>query len=63
MLGHTVFIISGSFHEFLEPIFPNQIKLIGTKIKRDGDNILNIEQHPFKHEKVNILRKSGINQI
>jgi len=60
---HILIIVSGSFQHYLDEIFPN-ILVIGTTLKLDKkNNIIGIDDHPFKYEKVELLKKNGINSI
>jgi len=57
------FIVSASFEDYIKPIFPDFVRVIGSKLTRNSENMVTIERNCFGFEKVLSLRSFGINQI
>lgn len=57
----NVYIITASFINYVEPLFPKH-KVIGSELKFTKKKI-GLKSHCYKEEKVNELKKLGINKI
>jgi hypothetical protein len=57
------FIVSASFEEYLQPLFSENVTIIGSKLKYKQDQISGLLFNCYKDVKKEVLEKLGISQI
>lgn len=59
--GNRVIVLSASSEYFLKTVFSgDKVEILGTTFNCEGGKIKSIKQHPFYHEKVDILVGYGV---
>jgi phosphoserine phosphatase len=60
---YDIYIVSASFEEYLEGLFPPYVKIVGSKLLYENDKIIGIARNCYKGEKVKALYDIGIKKI
>ena len=55
-----VYIVSASFSEYLKPIFPNNVNVIGSEICYEQDIVSGLKLNCYGLQKQKILKKQGV---
>ena len=57
------YVVSASFEEYIKPMFPVFVQVIGSKLAQDRKNRTVLEYNCFGKDKVTALFRHGINHI
>lgn len=61
--NERIFVISASIENYIRPIFPNRIEVLGSKINFNSKGRLFLELNLFSEKKLKTLRELGIKEI
>lgn len=58
-----IYIVSASFQEYLEPIFPKNVKILASTMIYKDNNVEGLEFNCYGKNKIKILQDININEI
>jgi phosphoserine phosphatase len=56
-------IVSASFEEYLRPLFPDFVEVIGSRLAYENDSVSGLEFNCYQKEKIKALSEKGIDSI
>ncbi|MGM1057524.1 MAG: HAD family hydrolase [Bacteroidota bacterium] len=59
----NIYVVTASFKEYIEPIFPSNIKVIGSQIEYSKGKIKGLNFNCYKQNKIKALKSLGIKEI
>ena len=59
----TLYVISASFTEYLRPLFPSNVNVVGSEFLFQDGKIIGLKTNCFKSKKSEILAKKGVKSI
>lgn len=59
----TIFVISASFIDYLKPLFPDNVFVIGSQLLYKENKVYGLKDNCFKNRKAQILLANGVNSI
>jgi phosphoserine phosphatase len=59
----TIYIVSASFVDYLKPLFPNNVKVLGSQLLFKNGKIIGLKENCFKAQKTAVLLKENIEVI
>lgn len=59
----TIYIVSASFVDYLRPLFPSNVRVLGSKLMFQEETVVGLKENCFKAKKVDVLSKEGIEII
>lgn len=62
-LNDKIIIISASFQDYLLPLFPKNVEVIGSKLKIDNGKVVSLKSNCYSEKKVDALKEIGITEI
>jgi hypothetical protein len=60
---HHVFIVSASFSEYIKPIFPNHIRVMGSELEYANGLVKGLQFNCYREKKLSALMGEGILEI
>ena len=62
-LNEKIIIVSASFQDYIYPLFPQNVKVIGSKLKIKDNKVIHLDFNCYSERKVEILMKKGLLEI
>jgi len=59
----TIYIVSASFAVYLRPLFPSNVKVLGSKLLFKDERVIGLKENCFKAQKIEALLKEDIKII
>jgi len=59
----SAYIITGSFKEYIQPLFPKNIKIISSKLDFKDNKVDKLNFNCYKENKIDALKQNGIESI
>jgi phosphoserine phosphatase len=62
-LNEKILIVTASFHDYIYPLFPKNVKVIGSELKINKKQIIQLDSNCYSEKKVELLKDIGIEEI
>ena len=62
-LNEQILIVSASFHNYIYPLFPKNVKVIGSELGINKKKIVQLDSNCYSEKKVELLKNIGIEKI
>lgn len=59
----TIYIVSASFIDYLRPLFPSNVRVLGSQLMFQEETVVGLKENCFKAKKVDALSKEGVEVI
>jgi phosphoserine phosphatase len=57
------YIVSASFKEYLKPMFPSNVSIVGSSLRYENDLVIGLEFNCYKEQKIFALNEFNLNSI
>jgi len=61
--NERIYVVSASFEEYLTPLFPPEVSVVGSRLKYTNQSVSRLEMNCYKEKKADLLKQSGIEKI